>query len=229
MRILNFNFFLILSLLTVTSCKKSDACHTKNSYQACDDEVVHFERDVLPILIGNCTGSGCHNTADKAGGLSLMTYNDVNDKHYVKPCASNRSHLFEHINSDKASMQMPPPPYAKMDPLLIDKISLWIDQGALDMQCNDEIVLDTIDVSFSNDVLPLLMAKCYGCHNEQQAGSTYLVTNYEDVRTMAESNRLMGSLDQENGYSSMPKNGPKLSSYEIALIRNWISEGMLNN
>jgi hypothetical protein len=46
---------------------------------------------------------------------------------------------------------------------------------------------------------------------------------------MAQSGKLLGTINHAAGFSPMPKGGAKLSSCRIATIKKWIDAGMLNN
>ena len=99
-------------------------------------------------------------------------------------------------------------------------------------------------VSFSENVMPILEAKCLSCHAEGSEGyvaTGFSVESYEQV--------MKGTRDGpviEPGYSyfstlqivvehradpsvSMPRNSAKLSGPEIQLIGEWIDQGAKNN
>ena len=100
------------------------------------------------------------------------------------------------------------------------------------------------EISFSQNIMPILEAKCLSCHAEGEKGfkaSGLSVESYEQV--------MKGTRDGpviEPGYSyfstlqivvehradpssSMPQNTAKLSSAEIQIIGEWIDQGARNN
>ena len=100
------------------------------------------------------------------------------------------------------------------------------------------------EISFSQNIMPILEAKCLSCHAEGEKGfkaSGLSVESYEQV--------MKGTRDGpviEPGYSyfstlqivvehradptsSMPQNTAKLSSAEIQIIGEWIDQGAKNN
>ena len=99
-------------------------------------------------------------------------------------------------------------------------------------------------VSFSENVMPILQAKCLSCHAEGAQGlaaSGFSVESYEQVMKGTRNGPVI-----EPGYSyfstlqivvehaagpstSMPKNAAKLSSGEIQIIGEWIDQGAKNN
>ena len=40
----------------------------------CSPDSVYFQNEVLPLLVSNCTESGCHNTIDRQEGIILDSY-----------------------------------------------------------------------------------------------------------------------------------------------------------
>jgi hypothetical protein len=87
---------------------------------------ISFSQQVQPIIIGNCTESGCHDNANSGIGerLPLMTYNDISRE--VTPGDARGSRLYQAITS--ATQKMPPAGY--MNESSIQAIYLWIEQGA---------------------------------------------------------------------------------------------------
>jgi len=99
-------------------------------------------------------------------------------------------------------------------------------------------------VSFSQDVMPVLKARCLACHAEGTPGyevSGFSVESYEQVMKGTKNGPVV-----EPGYSyastlqtlvehkadpsiAMPQNAPKLSSAEIQTIGVWIDQGAKNN
>lgn len=99
-------------------------------------------------------------------------------------------------------------------------------------------------VSFSDDVMPILEAKCLACHAEGSEGfeaSGFSVESYEQLMKGTREGPVI-----EPGYSyfstlqivvehradpsnSMPRDSARLSSQEIQLIGEWIDQGARNN
>ena len=88
------------------------------------------------------------------------------------------------------------------------------------------------DVSFSGTVKPILQASCYNCHsnsNYLSSGGGIKLENHADLKTMAESGKLMGSVTHASGFLPMPKGGGKLSDCEISQLQKWVDNQMPNN
>ncbi len=86
-------------------------------------------------------------------------------------------------------------------------------------------------VKFSSDVLPVMNASCNssGCHNTSSAAAGVILDTYAGIKNQATNGRLMGSINQTSGYSSMPKGGAKLNSCTLTKIQQWINDGTPNN
>lgn len=89
---------------------------------------------------------------------------------------------------------------------------------------------DTRDVSFSEDIIPILRNDCFNCHSNANsaafAGGLSL-EDYEDVA--ANSNRVIGSVRYDDGYIPMPPGNEKLDSCQIETIEAWINQGSPDN
>lgn len=114
-------------------------------------------------------------------------------------------------------------------------------------QCKNEDSDPEADVSFSDEVLPMLQMRC-GCHDPKGGGSAidataFSVGNAKEVKrggnksadkAVVEGDPCSSVLVQKVGEAPpfgarMPVSGPYLSSTEIALLRDWIVEGANDN
>ncbi len=84
-----------------------------------------FANDIEPIIIGNCTQSGCHGTGGQR--MQLLTYNDIVKE--VSAGNPNNSNLYDVITSNEIGT-MPKPPNPRLSNTQIKMIYLWIAQGA---------------------------------------------------------------------------------------------------
>ena len=88
---------------------------------------------------------------------------------------------------------------------------------------------DTVNMTYSADVVPILQANCYSCHgNGGNSGGVNLDT-YENVKAEAADGSLLGTITHASGYAAMPLGGSQLSDCDINTIKDWINNGMLNN
>lgn len=78
------------------------------------------------------------------------------------------------------------------------------------------IECDSIDVSFSATIDPILDRNCKGCHfNGNATGIT--LASYDDIKKIADNGKLLGTIKQISGYSPVPQNG-KLDDCNISKI-----------
>ena len=90
------------------------------------------------------------------------------------------------------------------------------------------------DVSYREDVEPILAARCYHCHDRTNApalGDGINLEGYSKLYNYLLDNedRMIGSLKWDGGGSPMPKNGSRLDNCSISKIEVWINEGTRNN
>jgi hypothetical protein len=87
---------------------------------------VSFSKQVQPVIVANCTISGCHD--GKNGDLfPLLTYSDVTEGGLVVPGNAKASDLYMALTTVGENAM---PPSGQMDNDNILMIYLWIEQGA---------------------------------------------------------------------------------------------------
>jgi len=181
---------------------------------------VCFDQKVLPILTSKCATSGCHNSIDKKADYDFTNYEGV-----MKAVTANRpmrSVLWLQIYFGK----MPPRGYEQLNDEQKNIIKSWIQFGAKNSTCNVPNVCDTTKTYVYADIKVILSNHCTGCHNTNNSGGGWDLSNYVGVKTAASSGALLGAIEWLPGYSPMPKSAPKLSSCNISIIKKWISDGM---
>ncbi len=85
------------------------------------------------------------------------------------------------------------------------------------------------EVSFTRDVIPIMETHCISCHNDQQAQGGVNLDGYAQIIVYANDNSLLGSIQHDPQYVSMPLNAGKLDSCDIKLIARWITQGAIEN
>jgi hypothetical protein len=186
---------------------------------------VCFEQEVLPILVSNCTQSGCHNSQDREADLDLSNYASILEE--VKPGNYQASAIYQVIISPFGN-KMPPSPYNALSEDQIFTIASWIDQGAKNNACNP-VACDTADVRFSTHIKPILEKYCNGCHSGKNPQGLLDLTKFDQVKGTVTTGSLLGSVERQTGFSPMPKGSNKINSCLISQIRIWIDKGALNN
>jgi hypothetical protein len=84
-------------------------------------------------------------------------------------------------------------------------------------------------ISYTAKVLPILNTKCYSCHIGAGAGGGIIMGTHASDKVIAVNGLLYGSINHSPGFSKMPKNEPKMSVCDIAIIKKWIDAGSPNN
>jgi len=192
-------------------------CSCRNDQYVPD---VCFEQKVLPILVNKCGTSGCHNNVDLKGGYDFTNYEGVMKA--VAPNHSFSSKLWIQIQFGK----MPP----KGSPQLSDEekmiVKSWIQFGAKNSKCSAPTVCDTNRTILYGEVNSIFNLNCIGCHNTNNPSGGWDLSNYEGVKSAANSGVLLGSIEWLPGYSKMPKSASKLPNCDISKIKKWINDGM---
>ena len=94
----------------------------------------------------------------------------------------------------------------------------------IDNSCND-----TINVTYSSKVVPILNNYCNSCHSGSNPGGNVQLGNYTGVKAMVDNGKLLGSIKHDGTASPMPQGGGKLDDCKIATVSKWISSGAPNN
>lgn len=92
------------------------------------------------------------------------------------------------------------------------------------------------EVSYANDVLPILESRCGRCHMGEFVSEGLHMDSYESLMEGSDHGPVIvpGNADhsllvQKLIEGEMPKRGPKLTPVQIQVIVDWIDAGALNN
>lgn len=195
----------------------------------CDPDSVYFQNQILPILVSNCTESGCHNQQDREDGVVLDSYQNLLAT--VEHATQNDLHenkLMRAILNNEPDERMPPIPNS---PLTADQINLlkkWLEQGAINNACDENFGgCDPMDARYSTFVQPLIQAKCQGCHSGNNPQGGIKLSNYAEVKAVALNSKLYASLVRSSNW--MPLGGAKLDDCNLQRIQTWVQSGAPEN
>ena len=89
----------------------------------------------------------------------------------------------------------------------------------------------TENMSYMNDIVPILQANCYSCHgtNTSSGSNGNILEGYNNLKTRVDNGKLMGSINHSAGFVPMPYQGIKLPDCTIDKIQAWIDDGALEN
>ena len=194
----------------------------------CNPDSIYFTQQVLPFLISNCAKSGCHDAVTHEEDINMTSYTSImNSDDIVRPGNLNNSDLWEVINETDPDKRMPPPPAAPLTQQQKDLIRDWIVQGAQNLMCSG--ACDTLNVTYSGSVKPLIDTYCKGCHSGSNPSGSVSLTNYAETAAQVPTGKLLGVTSHAPGYKPMPPSGAGLSVCDIGMIRKWIADGAPNN
>lgn len=196
---------------------------TTNLGKPCDPDTVYYLRDIQPILTESCAISGCHDAATRQKGVQLTDYDNVLSTGDIRPFRPDNSDLYEHITDSDPDKRMPPPPLAPLSSSEIALIAKWINQGALNLDCDE---CDTLSLTYDNQIKNIFNT-CTGCHGATNPSSGLSLTTYQEVK-----DALVGPYDLilriNGGNASNPQmpQGGMLSPCNIKKIETWYNNGM---
>jgi hypothetical protein len=184
---------------------------------------VCFQENVLPIFVSKCGMSGCHDQNSKKEEYILTSYEGIMKG--IKAKHPLQSEIYREISG--SNPEMPPKSSTQLTSKELAYIKIWIKMGAINSSnCSN---CDTSLYTYSGKIKPLVDLWCTGCHNANNAGGGYNLSNYAGTAVVAANGSLLGSLQHAAGYSAMPKNTSKLSSCDISAVEKWINNGFPNN
>lgn len=194
----------------------------------CDPDSIYFQNQILPILVSNCTESGCHNETDHKEGVILTSYQSLmSTVEHVTDNNWNENKLMKALLEDDPDDRMPynkaPLPQAQ-----INLIGAWIQQGAKNNGCNENYGnCETSNVQYSAFVRPLIGARCQGCHSGSTPQGGINLSTYANVKALATNGKLYAAVTRTANW--MPKGGAKLDDCTTDKLKAWIDAGAQEN
>jgi hypothetical protein len=185
-----------------------------------------FTRDIYPVILSNCTMSGCHDGSDREAH-DMRTYAGIMT--YVSAGHASASRLYKAITTVGGEDQMPRPPRQRLSQAQIDLIKRWINDGAKNSTCPDSGPCDTVAVSYKSFIAPTIQNYCLGCHSGSNPSGSIDLSTYNGVLKVAASGQLVGGLTGTPPNTQMPQGGSPLDACTIARFRAWVTQGAQNN
>jgi len=195
----------------------------------CDPDSVYFQNTILPLLVANCSQSGCHNPTDHSEGVVLNTYSSVlSTVEHVTSTDWNENKLIRAITETDPEKFMPQAPNPPLSAAQINLLKTWISQGAQNNGCNESYTgCSTDGVTYANFFQPLVQAKCQGCHSAASAQGGIVLSNYNNAKTLALNGRLYAAVTRSTNW--MPNGGARLDACTIDKIKAWADAGAPQN
>ena len=88
---------------------------------------------------------------------------------------------------------------------------------------------DTLNVTYSQTIAPIMSTNCNFCHSGATPPANVKTDTYDDLKIIADDDRLWGCVNHESGYSAMPNDRPKLNDCDLKKIRVWLDNGALDD
>ena len=184
-----------------------------------------LEKDAMAILNARC--ASCHNSSNPKGDIGFIT--DINSLKYYRfivPGEPQLSPLYEVI----AKGEMPPSgPLAQAQ---VQIIYDWIFEGMLTDQAGVTPpvgVTGVLEAKFQSIFVNIIQPKCLGCHNNASANGLDLSNYTKVMTTIAPNDPLRSAFYDSVIKGRMPKGRAMLSASELTAVRDWITNGALNN
>lgn len=195
----------------------------------CDDDSVYYENTIAPLLSSSCGSSVvyCHNgPTDDNDETDLSSWAAIyySNEDLVIPGDPNESKLIDEINDGDM------PPDTSSFSITSEQAALlatWIQQGAQDNGCNEGC--DTTNVSFQDDVFPIVSLYCTSCHSGSDPDGGVLLTNYSNISSEAVSGTMLDAINWTGSIEPMPYQADQLPECYINLIQIWVDNGALDN
>ena len=88
---------------------------------------------------------------------------------------------------------------------------------------------ESLDMSYANDIVPLISENCYVCHATNIAFGNVILDSYSNILVQVDNGRLVGAINRMPGFAPMPQSANKLLDCNIEKIESWINAGAPNN
>ena len=88
---------------------------------------------------------------------------------------------------------------------------------------------DTINVSYTSTVLPILESECYTCHDQSTRFGNVNLEGYNNLKTYVDNGLFWGVISHQAGFAMMPKGGNTLPDCDLDKIHAWINIGAPDN
>lgn len=192
---------------------------------SCDSDSVYFQNQILPIFIGSCAVTGCHDQSSREADIALISY--ANIMKGIKPGDPGGSKYYKVITLAETDDLMPLDPVTgngfRLPAEQIALIEKWINQNATNNFCES---CDTTNYTFSARIAPIFSTSCatsIGCHSSGSSNGSF--TSYAEIKPFIDNGSIM---DRVVVKQNMPI-AAALPSCDIEVLVKWIEDGAPNN
>jgi ribosomal protein S16 len=195
----------------------------------CDSDSIYYANTIAPLLMSSCGSSVvyCHNgPSDENDGIDLSSWASIyySNEDLVVPGDPNDSKIIDVINDG----EMPPDTSSySISNDQRDIIAAWIQQGAQNNSCNEGC--DTSNVTFQDDIFPIVSLYCTSCHSGANPDGGVLLTNYSTISSEAVNGSMLDAINWIGTVEPMPYQSDQLPECYINLIQIWVDNGAQDN
>ena len=83
---------------------------------------------------------------------------------------------------------------------------------------------DTVNISYNKNISRIFTSYCISCHNASTQNGGARLDTYDGVYEQVKNNKLLGTIEQKQGFNPMPP-GTHLESCSIRAIEKWVALG----
>jgi hypothetical protein len=192
---------------------------------SCDPDSVYFQNQILPIFIGSCAVTGCHDQSSREADIALISY--ANIMKGIEPGDPGDSKYYKVITLTETDDLMPIDPLTgdgfRLPDAQIALIEKWINQDATNNFCES---CDTTNYAFSDRIAGIFSTSCatsIGCHSTGSSNGAF--TSYVEIKPFIDNGSIT---DRVVNKQDMPVAAP-LPACDIEVLVKWIEAGAPNN
>jgi len=183
-------------------------------------DTVCFNSDILPLYVSYCGSTGCHDANTHKEGVITTDYGHIMNG--IRSKNSSGSKYYTIINNG-----MPPRGSTQMTATQIALIKKWIDQGALNTQCNN--VCDTTSFTYTGAIQTIIANNCGGCHGAKPGSANIYLGDYASTKTYITNNSsiFLNAINYATTIAVSKRMPPsaKMVDCKIIQIQKWIQKG----
>ncbi len=215
-------FVLVVSFQNCSAVRSANSSKTQSSLSQSDV----LGKEALEILSAKCLT--CHNPERPDGGISDIT--DLSYLLYYRLIIPGQPEISDIIRVIKDGKM---PPSGGVSTSDVQALNRWVLDGLVDSSGNVTIPTGSsqLEPTYSSIKVRIINTKCLGCHSGANPTGGIDMTTYAGlvgnnvVRAGNPDGSRMVNAVERPGNDFMPRNGARLTSTEIGIIRQWIQAG----
>ena len=196
----------------------------------CDPDSIYYENTIAPLLSSSCGSSNvnCHNgPSDQNDEIDLSSWWAIMNSNEGDLVIAGNPFGSEMIDEILDGNMPPDTSSYSISNEQIDFLIDWIAQGAAENGCNEGC--DTSNVSFQDDIFPIVTLYCTSCHSGSSPDGGFYLTDYSSISNAVLNGNVIDAISWEGNVTPMPYNGNQIPQCYIDLIQIWANNGAPEN